>query len=262
MDPDAVALHLAEFHDRLAAADGQVLIHGQVGGLRYQIVGADEASPFPSGNPNKARWYVGEMDEVCIDEAISRFDAHDVPLWFLHVYGEGDRSQVQDCAERYGLEPFEGTSYPILIHPLRVIDDHPTELTIRELGPVPPDQAHMLGGPLHGAPARALATRGQATFFGAFANNGEGSDDDLVALAGVMQIRDAAYLGWAITREDQRGRGAQSALIRARLRWASDRGCLVAISETLAMLKTSLANLERAGFRQISERLVMRCGEG
>ncbi|MDA3962426.1 MAG: hypothetical protein PF961_16690 [Planctomycetota bacterium] len=58
-----------------------------------------------------------------------------------------------------------------------------------------------------------------------------------------------------------RGRGAQSALIHARLHHAKRHGCRLALAETLGMLHTSLGNLQRAGFSQIQQRLVMRYGE-
>jgi len=247
---------LARIHDRLAAADVSVAVHGLVGGLRYEVVGCEEVSPFPSGNPNRARWYHGELDEVLLEEAISRFDAHGVPLWFLHAWAEDDRAQVEDCCERYDLERFTGTTYPLLAHDLQRIDEAPTALRIAEIGPVPAGYAGMLGGPLHGGPAVALADQGAATFFGAWDD-----DDELVALAGLVIDAGTAYLGWAVTREDRRGEGAHGALIRARLHHARERGSHLALTETLGMLQTSLGNLERAGFRKVADRLVMGCGE-
>lgn len=255
MDADTAAEILAVFHDRLAAADESVQVHGRIGDLRYEVVGADEASPFPSGNPNRARWYGGAFDEVCLEEAISRFDAHDVPVWFCHVYSRSDRDRIQDSAERYGLEAFEGTGYPTMVHDLRSFPEAPTDLRIAELGPVPASHAAMLGGPLHGAPARALAAAGHATFYGAY------DGDQLVAMAGILLAQSAAYLGWAVTRENHRGRGAQRALIRERLRHAHRAGCRIALAETLTMLRTSYANLEHAGFRELDRHLVLRCGE-
>ena len=255
MEPDILAERVGLFHDTLAAADPAIGIHGAIGGLRYEIVGAEEASPFPSGNPNRARWYQGELDEAILHEAISRFDAHQIPVWFVHALAPSDHSQIEDCCERAGLERFDATTYPLLAHDLTQLQAVDSPFEIHAVGAVPPQHAGMLTGPLHGEPAMALAQRGQLTFFGAY------SERRLVALAGVMVIANMAYLGWAVTREDQRGRGAHRALIQARLAHARAVGCQVALAETLGMLRTSLANLEQAGFTTVAERLVMRCGE-
>jgi len=255
MDADRIAARIAECHDLLAGADEELCVVGSIGGLRYEMAGADAGSPFPSANPNRARWYAEPLDEVCIEEVVSRFDAHDVPLWFLHGYGERGRAELEDCCERYGMERFTGTGYPVLAHDLEGIDDARCELRIERLATVPASHSAMLAGPLHGAPALALAEQGRCHFHGAY------DGDELVALAGVLLLREMAYLGWAITREDQRGRGAHSALIRARLRHAREHGCAAAITETIDLLQTSLGNLHHAGFRTVGHRLVMQHGE-
>ena len=67
---------------------------------------------------------------------------------------------------------------------------------------------------------------------------------------------DFAYLGWAGTAEEHRGKGGQNALIKTRLNRAAELGCQIACSETLTMLKTSLGNLERNGFKIIYKKQV------
>lgn len=53
-----------------------------------------------------------------------------------------------------------------------------------------------------------------------------------------------------------RKRGAQQALIAARLKRAEALGCAMAVSETLNILEHSLRNLQRAGFREVYEKEV------
>jgi hypothetical protein len=72
-----------------------------------------------------------------------------------------------------------------------------------------------------------------------------------VAIAALAVFDGLAYLLSASTREADRRRGAQQALIAARLARAEKLGCAVAVSETLNILEQSLRNLQRAGFREI-----------
>ncbi|MDE0506738.1 MAG: GNAT family N-acetyltransferase, partial [Candidatus Poribacteria bacterium] len=62
--------------------------------------------------------------------------------------------------------------------------------------------------------------------------------DRIVAIRGTHD--GFAYLGWAGTAEEHRGKGGQNALIKARLNRAAELGCQIACSETLTMLETSL----------------------
>jgi GNAT superfamily N-acetyltransferase len=77
-----------------------------------------------------------------------------------------------------------------------------------------------------------------------------------VAVAALVQFEDIGYLTYAGTAESDRRRGAQSALIAQRVEQARALGCTQIVSQTLTMLKDSLANLQRAGFREIYEQEV------
>ena len=77
-----------------------------------------------------------------------------------------------------------------------------------------------------------------------------------VSAAILVTHGDFAYLGWAGTAEEHRGKGGQNALIKARLNRAAELGCHIACSETLTMLKTSFGNLERNGFKTVYKKLV------
>ena len=60
----------------------------------------------------------------------------------------------------------------------------------------------------------------------------------------------------AATAESHRQRGAQQALIAARIEQAERIGCSILVSETLTMLEHSLRNLQRAGFQEVYEKEV------
>lgn len=68
----------------------------------------------------------------------------------------------------------------------------------------------------------------------------------------------AASLGHAFTEEAHRRKGCQSALIRARLAWARERGAKAAIAETYAFLPSSFDNLLAAGFVHAYGRRIWR----
>ena len=77
-----------------------------------------------------------------------------------------------------------------------------------------------------------------------------------VAIAALAVFEQLGYLTLATTAEGDRKRGAQSALIAARIAKARALGCTVVATETLTMLEHSLRNLERAGFRVAYEKEV------
>jgi len=89
-------------------------------------------------------------------------------------------------------------------------------------------------------------------FFGAF-------DGPTLAGVGGLHVQGpAAWFGYAATRAAYRGRGAQSALIGARLVAARDAGCRWCVVETAADTpekpNPSTHNLRRMGFRDAYER--------
>jgi GNAT superfamily N-acetyltransferase len=133
-----------------------------------------------------------------------------------------------------------------------------TDLRIAPIGREYADEVGRMGAEAFGYPSElaaftsCLVGRPGWTFFGAF----DGS-----ALAGVsaMHVQGAAaWFGFAATRKELRGRGAQSALIAARLAAARKAGCRWACVETAADTpekpNPSTHNLRRLGFTDAYER--------
>ena len=94
----------------------------------------------------------------------------------------------------------------------------------------------------------ATSTRMRWVCFGAF-------DGSRLIGAGAMHVADTlGWLGAAVTLEDARGRGAQSALLAARIRAASDAGARVLATETVDRVDgeagPSFRNVVRAGFEE------------
>jgi hypothetical protein len=83
------------------------------------------------------------------------------------------------------------------------------------------------------------------------------SDGDRpVATAALCVFEGLGYLFAAATAENDRRRGAQQALIAARVQRAEQIGCSALVSETLYMLEHSYRNLRRAGFQDAYEKEV------
>ena len=77
-----------------------------------------------------------------------------------------------------------------------------------------------------------------------------------VAIGALAVFEGLGYLTPPRPRKADRKRGAQSALIAARIAKARELGCTALAVETLTMLEHSLRNLERAGFRVAYEKEV------
>jgi len=84
-------------------------------------------------------------------------------------------------------------------------------------------------------------------------------DGEQPAGAGALFVRDGVgWLGYAATRPRYRGRGAQSAILAARIEDARQHGCSTVVTETGAMEEgrpsNSYRNIVRAGFREAGVR--------
>lgn len=80
-------------------------------------------------------------------------------------------------------------------------------------------------------------------------------DGERPVATGALRIAgDSAWLGFAATLPDARGRGAQSALLAARVREAAEAGCTTVTTETGVQEpgrpRTSYGNILRAGFAE------------
>jgi GNAT superfamily N-acetyltransferase len=96
------------------------------------------------------------------------------------------------------------------------------------------------------------SSAGKENFFHYMAFDGNRA----VAIAVLCIFEDLGYLAMAATAEGHRQRGAQQALIAARVERAERMGCSILVSETLYMLEHSFRNLQRAGFREAYEKEV------
>ncbi len=132
--------------------------------------------------------------------------------------------------------------------------EHETPLAIEPIGPKHAGEFGRLVATVFGVPevmARwfaALCGRERWVCFGAF------DGDRLVGTGAAHVAGDHAWLGVATTRPSERGRGAQNAILCARIRAAREAGARVLAVETSARLEgeagASYRNVLRAGFEE------------
>jgi len=133
-----------------------------------------------------------------------------------------------------------------------------TTLAVRRMGPEHALAFGRLAGEAFGHPPElAEATAGVVgepgwSFFGAF-------DGDLLIGAGGLHVAgEVGWLGFAATRASHRGRGAQSAVIAARIAAARAAGCRLVCTETAPdppdKPNPSTHNLRRLGFADLYAR--------
>ena len=213
---------------------------------------------YPSTNRNRAD-FVGVARPTGrseIREIAERFAAAGVRRWFFWLSPCPQAEEIRQWLRELGLRPFEGPRYITLARPAEAVAAHRTALRVRALS-ASELRAHTgflteLYGDFAGA---CLGTIGRDDCAHYLAFDG----DRPVAAAGLCVAGAAGYLYLAATREPDRSRGAQNALIAARIRAAHARGCRLVMAETLSILRPSLANLVRQGFRECYDTQVYVC---
>ena len=140
----------------------------------------------------------------------------------------------------------------------RGVEDVPAAETSLRLVEVGPDEAGAFGRVVttgYGLPAEAAAWTSRAHELGWtcwLALDG----DEPAAAAGLFVSAGAGYLGFAATLPEHRRKGAQNALLAARIRRGRELGCDVVVTETGELRDglpgNSYRNILRAGFVEVA----------
>ncbi len=219
---------------------------------------------------NKALGFCETVDDATIGKAVSRARDREVPAFAFQVQPRAVPDDWAGIAERYGLT--EGTMFVKLFGPAepRTVE---TDLRIARLGlEYAAEFTDVMGVGFGFEPtsdAHAFFDSGHY-FDGDWASYGAFDGDTLVGVARMLAVpeTDAVALFGAATVPEGRNRGAQGALLDARIREARDRGLRYASAETWLEngenLNPSQHNMRRAGLSEVHTRpnWVWRVAEG
>src|SRR5262245_59382153 len=225
---------------------------GQPFGHCYLTIDPARQGETASGNYHRVYLCGREagLDAASVARWIDLFREHDVKKFFVWLNPGPDMETMRGWLEAGGLSRVPWVRYPTLVRDGNTPVQFRTDLSIRE---VTPDEIAAAREPLGKALwLEYVRSAGREGFFHYMAFNGTRP----VAIASLAVFEEMAYLLSASTNEADRGRGAQQALIVARLARAEQLGCAIAVSETLNILEHSLRNLQRAGFREVYEKEV------
>jgi hypothetical protein len=222
-------------------------------GRCYLTIDPDRQGPLASFNFNRVYLCGAEagIDPATVGRWIELFKQHGVKKFFVWLSPGPDMDAVRGWLEAGGLARVPYVRYPTLLRE-RGAPAAPfnTDLDIREVTAAEIAAARdQLGAALW--PGYVLSA-GKPGFFHYMAFDGARP----VASAALAVFDGMAYLLSASTAEPDRKRGAQQALIAARLERAEQLGCAIMVSETLNILEHSPRNLQRAGFREVYEKEV------
>jgi GNAT superfamily N-acetyltransferase len=257
MDKVALSLEmkrLSAWLDARCEPDSLVrkLFDGPPFGQCYVTVDRNRQGRFASINMNRV--YLCGAEAGFSTDGIARlidlFRTEGVERFFVWLSPGPDMDSVRGWLEAHGLSRIRRTGYPTLWRRGRSPVAFKTDLTVREVGV---DEIvasrEQLGAALWPGYLRSAGKQG---FFHYMAFDGARP----VAIAALCIFEEIGYLMAAATKESDRRRGAQQALIARRIARAEQSGCSIQVSETLYMLEHSLRNLQRAGFEEAYEKEV------
>jgi GNAT superfamily N-acetyltransferase len=257
LDTDSLAIKMNRLQRWLDINKGNSTAVTHYFDRAFASVTVDPASTSPAAsmNRNAMRLCGGRgLSATELDEMVQLFDAQAVERFFVWLNPGPGSEVVREWLNARDAIKVRWTQYPTMVHTGRITVQSSTMLEIRrvtrddiESGKVTLIEDAAMDGFMQ------FIGRPGFSHFAAF----EG--DQPIATAILVQLEDLAYLSHARTAEPFRGRGAQTALIAARIAEAHRLGCTLIVSQTLTMLKGSYANLSRAGFEVAYETEVYEC---
>jgi GNAT superfamily N-acetyltransferase len=228
------------------------LFQGPPFGDCYVTINPARQDTAASANLNRVYLWGMEsgMQPDSLERLIALFAAEGVKRFFVWLSPGPDMDVVRGWLNRLGLARVPWTGYPTLCRSGHSPVQFSTDFEIRKVSAAEITAARdRLGETLWPEYTMSAGTEG---FFHYMAFDGERP----VAIAAFCVFEDMGYLMAARTAESHRKRGAQQALIAARIERAERIGCSILVSETLTMLPHSLRNLQRAGFEEVYEKEV------
>jgi hypothetical protein len=257
MDKSALALQMKRLTIRLdRCCQPETLVREQFSGPpfggSYLTIDPDRQGPFASSNYNRVHMCGREpgLQPDGIGRLVERFTNAGVKRFFVWLSPGPEMQVVRGWLEAGGFSRIRRTGYPTLYRRSTASAQCTTDLQVREVTPEEIAGARdRLGDTLWPEYARSAGNEG---FFHFMAFDGARP----VAIASLCAFERLGYLMAASTATGDRKRGAQQALIAARIARAAQIDCSALASETLHMLEHSYRNLQRAGFEEVYEKEV------
>ena len=258
MDSFSLALtmkRLAVWLDRACQPEGfiQKHYHGPPFGRCYVSIDPARQGQTASGNWNRIHLCGAEpgLEPAGIAQLVERFHAAGVSRFFVWLSPGPGMDKVRGWLAEAGFAPrMQWTRYPTLYRASLEPAAFRTMLQVREVGPDEVRAARRDLGDFMWCEFERSAGKDGFHHFMAY----DGARP--VAVGALAVFERMGHLTAAATDERDRQRGAQSALIAARIDKARALGCTVLTVETLTMLEHSMRNLHRAGFHVAYEKEV------
>jgi len=221
-------------------------------GTAYISVSPREQGEYASCNSNRVHLCgtEGGLTEAGVGRFKEFFANAGVNRFYVWLSPGPDMEVVRGWLAQCGLTRVPYVAYPTLA---RAVGDPAAGRTEFEIREIDATEIARLGGTLAEAAWPVYLRLAGATGFYHFAALHDGAP---VASAVLCVFEELGYLALAQTAEAFRRRGAQQTLIAQRMKKAAALGCRILVSETLSILKDSLANLRKAGFETIFEKEV------
>lgn len=256
-------IRLADVIEASASAD-MYAAGAAVLGLSVQTIGSATALIAPSIPVSYFNRVIGlGVDQPArdsdLDAIAAAFRSAGVRNWWVHLspLAQATSLEQQLRARGYTLPPRK--AWAKFVRPAHGAPPVSTALTLRPATTADADAIGEIACSAFGMPAAlapwfaALVGRAGWQFFVA-------CDGPRAVATGALYLRDGiGWLGIGATLGDCRRRGAQSALLAARIAAAQASGCSLVVTETGEPVgdeaNPSLANIRRAGFTQVCSRL-------
>jgi GNAT superfamily N-acetyltransferase len=194
--------------------------------------------------------------EADLDQAVAHFEAAGARRFMVQVAPHARPGTLLDWLAARGF--YRHNHWIRLVRDTSAVESVRTELRVSEFGEAHADEFGRMEAEAFGHPpelaglSACLVGQPGWRFFGAF------DGDALVSVSALRVNGPAAWFGFASTHATHRGRGAQSALIAARIEAAREAGCRWVCVETAPDTpekpNPSTHNLRRLGFTDAYER--------
>ena len=218
---------------------------GAAGGV-WMSVDPSRVTPFPSSNRNRGEALPGGLGwrDDSAATFVNRYKQAGVRPFFFWLSPSKWAKEIERDIRAAGMVSFGGAKYPVLARKPAILRPPKTDFLIRRFDRKR-DAKRFVDYP--DAEMREKLLRPNRI---AGLEHFVAWEDELPVAIGRLFVKDKlAYLCGAGTLKSHRGRGAQSALIAARLARAGELGCDWVMSETVTVARQSLSNLQRLGFK-------------